>query len=77
MAWGVPSSSLLTLSPFIIGVPILVLEIGFGQFWQTGDGSLRPSTRLRGVGVASVAWLMLVVYYSVLIAWVINFFDLW
>jgi SNF family Na+-dependent transporter len=38
-------------------------------------GSFNP--RLRGVGVASVAcgW-MLVVYYSVLIAWVINaFFD--
>jgi SNF family Na+-dependent transporter len=67
------------LAFFIIGVPILVLEIGFGQFWQTGDvgvfGSFNP--RLRGVGVASVAcgW-MLVVYYSVLIAWVINaFFD--
>jgi solute carrier family 6 GABA transporter-like protein 1 len=67
------------LAFFIIGVPILILEIGFGQFWQTGDvgvfGSFNP--RLRGVGVASVAcgW-MLVVYYSVLIAWVINaFFD--
>jgi SNF family Na+-dependent transporter len=67
------------LAFFIIGVPILILEIGFGQFWQTGDvgvfGSFNP--RLRGVGVASVGcgW-MLVVYYSVLIAWVINaFFD--
>jgi solute carrier family 6 GABA transporter-like protein 1 len=67
------------LAFFIIGVPILILEIGFGQFWQTGDvgvfGSFNP--RLRGVGVASVAcgW-MLVVYYGVLIAWVINaFFD--
>jgi SNF family Na+-dependent transporter len=67
------------LAFFLIGIPILTLEIGFGQFWQTGDvgvfGSFNP--RLRGVGVASVAcgW-MLVVYYSVLIAWVINaFFD--
>jgi solute carrier family 6 GABA transporter-like protein 1 len=65
------------LAFFIIGIPIMVLEIGFGQFWQTGDvgvfGSFNP--RLRGVGVASVAcgW-MLVVYYSVLIAWVINAF---
>jgi SNF family Na+-dependent transporter len=64
---------------FFIGIPILTLEIGFGQYWQTGDvgvfGSFNP--RLRGVGVASVAcgW-MLVVYYSVLLAWVINaFFD--
>jgi SNF family Na+-dependent transporter len=29
------------LAFFIIGVPILILEIGFGQFWQPGDGSLR------------------------------------
>ncbi len=45
------------LAFFIIGVPILVLEIGFGQFWQTGDvgvfGSFNP--RLRGFGVTSVA----------------------
>jgi SNF family Na+-dependent transporter len=67
------------LAFFLIGIPILTLEIGFGQYWQTGDvgvfGSFNP--RLRGVGVASVAcgW-MLVVYYSVLLAWVINaFFD--
>jgi len=64
---------------FVIGIPILTLEIGFGQFWQTGDvgvfGSFNP--RLRGVGVASLlcGW-MLVIYYSVLLAWVINaFFD--
>lgn len=67
------------LAFFIIGLPILILEIGFGQYWQTGDvgvfGGFNP--RLMGVGVASVAcgW-MLVSYYSVLIAWVINaFFD--
>ena len=67
------------LAFFLIGVPILVLEIGFGQFWQTGDVGVFGSfnRRLMGVGVASVAcgW-MLVSYYSVLIAWVINaFFD--
>lgn len=50
-----------------------------GQFFQTGDvnvfGGFHP--RLRGVGVASVACgYMLVIYYSMLIAWVVNaFFD--
>jgi solute carrier family 6 GABA transporter-like protein 1 len=64
---------------FLIGIPILILEIGFGQFFQSGDvgvfGGFHP--RLRGVGVASVACgFMLVVYYSMLIAWVVNaFFD--
>jgi len=42
---------------FFIGIPILILEIGFGQFFQTGDvnvfGGFHP--RFRGVGVASVA----------------------
>lgn len=39
---------------FILGIPLTVLEIGFGQYFQTGDigfvGSFRP--RLRGVGSA-------------------------
>ena len=98
------------LALFLIGVPILILEIGFGkfgpaqretetkqshqpttdkpfvcsvlcpgQFFQTGDvnvfGGFHP--RFRGVGVASVCCgFMLVVYYSILIAWVLNaFFD--
>ena len=64
---------------FLIGIPITVLEIGFGQYFQTGDigvfGSFHP--RLRGVGVCSIACgFMVVTYYSVLIAWVLNaFFD--
>jgi solute carrier family 6 GABA transporter-like protein 1 len=66
---------------FLIGIPLTILEIGFGQFFQTGDigvfGGFHP--RLRGVGLSSVACgFMLVTYYSVLIAWVINaFFDSW
>ena len=64
---------------FLIGLPLLLLEIAFGQFFQTGDvnvfGGFHP--RFRGVGVASIACgYMLVCYYSMLIAWVINaFFD--
>jgi SNF family Na+-dependent transporter len=37
---------------FILGIPLVILEIGFGQYFQTGDigvfGSFHP--RLRGVG---------------------------
>lgn len=64
---------------FLVGIPILILEVGFGQFFQTGDvnvfGGFHP--RFRGVGVASVCCgFMLVVYYSMLIAWVVHaFFD--
>lgn len=62
-----------------VGIPILVLEIGLGQYYQTGDvgvfGSIHK--RLRGVGLSSVACgYMLVTYYSMLLAWVCNaFFD--
>jgi Sodium:neurotransmitter symporter family len=37
---------------FLLGIPLAILEIGFGQYFQTGDigvfGSFHP--RLRGVG---------------------------
>jgi len=64
-----------------IGIPVLFLEIGFGQYHQTGDvgvfGSF--SKRLRGVGLCSVlTGYMLLCYYSMLISWVINaFVDSW
>lgn len=42
---------------FILGIPLAILEIGFGQYFQTGDigvfGGFHP--RLRGVGLSSVA----------------------
>lgn len=63
----------------LLGIPLAILEIGFGQYFQTGDigvfGTFHP--RLRGVGLASVGCgFMLDTYYVVLIAWVINgFFD--
>lgn len=62
---------------FAIGLPLSVLEIGFGQYFQTGDigvfGGFSP--RLRGVGVASLACAFIVgSYYIVLISWVINAF---
>jgi len=66
---------------FFLGIPLAILEIGFGQYFQTGDigvfGTFHP--RLRGVGLASVACgFMLDTYYVVLIAWVLNaFFSSW
>lgn len=66
---------------FLIGIPLLILEISLGQYYQTGDVGVFGSfhRRWRGVGVSSVACAyMVVTYYSVLIAWVINaFFDSW
>lgn len=58
---------------FLIGLPVLILEISLGQTQQTGNvgvfGYFHP--RMRGVGMASVACaFMLVVYYSILLAWV-------
>ena len=64
---------------FLIGLPLLILEIALGQYYQTGDIGVFGSfnRRLRGVGLTSVVCSFIVVtYYSVLIAWVINaFFD--
>lgn len=66
---------------FLLGIPLAVLEIGFGQYFQTGDigvfGTFHP--RLRGVGLASVACgFMLDTYYVVLVSWVANaFFASW
>jgi solute carrier family 6 GABA transporter-like protein 1 len=62
---------------FILGITLAILEIGFGQYFQTGDigvfGGFHP--RLRGVGLSSVACgFMLNTYYTVLIAWVVNAF---
>lgn len=65
------------LALFLIGIPLTILEIGFGQFFQTGDigvfGGFHP--RLRGVGVCSIACAFMVSsYYVVLIGWVVNAF---
>lgn len=62
---------------FTVGLPLSVLEIGFGQYFQTGDigvfGGFHP--RLRGVGVSSLTCAFIVgSYYIVLIAWVVKAF---
>jgi SNF family Na+-dependent transporter len=64
---------------FIIGLPVLVLEISLGQYYQTGVVSCYGSIHqtMRGTGIAAGACaFMLVVYYSMLLSWVTNaFFD--
>ena len=62
---------------FIIGIPLLILEVALGQFYRTGDigafGGL--NTRLRGVGVGSLGCSYCVVlYYIPLIAWTVRAF---
>jgi len=69
------------LALFLIGIPLLILEVSLGQHFQTGDvgvfGSFHP--RFRAVGIVSVSLAYVVVtYYTVLIAWVLHaFFDSW
>lgn len=63
--------------PYIIcvvtaGIPILILEAGIGQYWQTGGltvwKNLCPLS--KGVGVGSIVALFLLnIYYIVILAW--------
>ena len=66
---------------FVVGIPVLILEISLGQFHQTGNVGVfgRFHTRARGVGMSAVACaFMLSVYYSMLLSWVTRaFFDSW
>lgn len=62
---------------FLVGIPLLVLEISLGQHFQLGDVGCfgKIHERLRGVGLASIACgYMLVTYYSMLLAWTFNAF---
>lgn len=67
------------LALFFIGIPILVMEVALGQFYQAGDLGVFMSMnkRLAGTGLASVSCSFFVtLYYVPLIAWVLNaFFD--
>jgi len=67
------------LALVFIGLPILILEIALGQYYESGDVEVFGCIhrRLRGVGLSSIACgYMIVTYYSMLISWVVNaFFD--
>lgn len=63
--------------PYVIcvataGIPILILEAGIGQFWQTGGltvwRNLCPLSKGLGFG-SIVALFLLNVYYIVILAW--------
>jgi SNF family Na+-dependent transporter len=59
----------------IVGLPVMILEVSLGQFYQTGNvgvyGAYHP--RFRGVGMACVACsFILGTYYSMLLSWVIR-----
>ena len=54
------------------GIPILILEAGIGQYWQTGGltvwKNLCPLS--KGVGVGSIVALFLLnIYYIIILAW--------
>jgi len=54
------------LALFVVGLPLLILEISLGQMLQTGNVGVfgRFHARFRGVGMGSVCCAyMLVVYY--------------
>jgi len=65
------------LALVFIGLPILILEIGLGQYYESGDVEVFGGIhhRLRGVGLSSIGCgYMLVTYYSMLISWVVHAF---
>lgn len=60
------------LALFLIGHPILLLELAMGQRYQSGDidafGAINK--RMRGIGLASIfGAYSIVLYYCVVIAW--------
>ena len=60
---------------FLIGIPVLFLEITLGQYYQRGDVSVFGGIhkRMRGVGLLSVVCsYLLFSYYSMLITWVLR-----
>ena len=67
------------LALVLIGMPILILEISLGQYYQTSNVGAFGSfhARYRGVGLSSaVCAYILVTYYSMLLTWVTHaFFD--
>jgi solute carrier family 6 GABA transporter-like protein 1 len=62
---------------FLVGIPILILEVTLGQVHQSGDiiafGKINP--RLRGIGLGSI-WssFNIVSYYAAIVAWSVVYF---
>eukprot|EP00177_Eucheuma_denticulatum_P007827 GFKZ01014247.1.p1 GENE.GFKZ01014247.1~~GFKZ01014247.1.p1 ORF type:complete len:634 (+),score=57.27 GFKZ01014247.1:285-2186(+) len=65
------------LALFVIGIPVLILEVTVGQYYQTGDAGAfgRVNKRFRGIGLASVFCSFVVtLYYCQLIVWALRMF---
>lgn len=65
------------LALFLIGIPILMLEVSVGQFYQTGDAGAfgRIHKRFRGIGLSSVFCAFVVtLYYCQLLVWTVRLF---
>jgi len=65
------------LAFFVVGLPILFLEIGLGQYHQTGDvgafGSFNK--HLKGIGVCSIGGTYVArPVYGILFAWILRAF---
>ena len=63
----------------ILGVPMFMLEIGIGQYYQLGPtkawGAIHPS--IRGIGFASCTVTFIVsLYYNVIIGWCLYYLYL-
>lgn len=66
------------LALFLVGVPLLLLEIAFGQVYRSGNVVAfgRVNARFRGLGVASILNAFVVAtYYNVIIAWILIYFG--
>ena len=65
------------LALFLLGIPLLLMELALGQKFQRGDISVFGgiNKRLRGIGIASVfSAYIICFYYNVIISWAIVYF---
>ncbi|MGK0182357.1 MAG: NSS family neurotransmitter:Na+ symporter, partial [Halioglobus sp.] len=62
---------------FIIGIPLLILELMLGQKFQSGgvEAFRKMNRRFEGIGVASILTSFIIVsYYAVVMAWMLVYF---
>ncbi len=68
------------LALFVLGIPMLLMEVSLGQFLQRGDPEVFGAIhgRLRGLGLSSIVTAyFLMCYYAMLLCWTIrSFFEL-
>jgi neurotransmitter:Na+ symporter, NSS family len=65
------------LALFLMGIPLLLMELSLGQKFQRGDVSVFRgiNKRLAGIGVASVFSAYIITwYYTVIISWSLVYF---